>query len=120
MTTPTTTPTPRLTHGHTVRGLPIDDQTRCTHWQSELDIIALRIHCCRDWYPCYDCHAETTDHPATVWPLDQRDTEAILCGACGHTLTINQYLACESTCPACAAPFNPGCATHAHLYFQVD
>ena len=33
------------------------------------------------------------------------------------------YLALEAAadpaCPACGAPFNPGCAAHAPLYFDV-
>ena len=115
----TTIPMTRQIHGLSVRGIDVDPQTRCAHWHSELDIIALRMKCCGNWFPCYDCHTETTSHTGAVWPLDERATEAILCGACGHTLTIQDYLACESTCTACATPFNPGCATHAHLYFEV-
>ena len=115
-----TIPMTRQIHGHSVRGFDVDPQTRCTHWHGPTDIIALRIKCCGNWFSCYDCHAETTSHLGAVWPLDERDAEAILCGACGHTLTINQYLACESTCPVCDSAFNPGCANHAHLYFQVE
>ena len=112
-------PMTRQVHGHSVRGIDVDPQTRCSHWHSELDIIALRMKCCGNWFPCFDCHTETTSHTGAVWPLDERTTEAILCGACGHALTIQDYLACESTCPACGSAFNPGCATHAHLYFEV-
>ena len=45
--------------------------------------------------------------------------EAILCGACGATLTIRQYMQGDSCCPACGAHFNPGCRSHYHLYFQM-
>jgi hypothetical protein len=25
---------------------------------------------------------------------------------------------CESRCPVCSAPFNPGCRNHHHVYFE--
>jgi uncharacterized CHY-type Zn-finger protein len=28
-------------------------------------------------------------------------------------------LKCDSICPRCAGAFNPGCANHYHLYFEV-
>ena len=43
---------------------------------------------------------------------------AVLCGACGTQLTVRQYLACDNRCPACAAPFNPGCRLHYRFYFE--
>jgi len=43
----------------------------------------------------------------------------VLCGSCGEVLRIEDYLASDSTCPNCSAAFNPGCATHYHLYFEV-
>jgi uncharacterized CHY-type Zn-finger protein len=54
-----------------------------------------------------------------VWPIAERDRKAILCGACGLEMSIHDYLACADRCPACAAHFNPGCASHHHLYFEV-
>jgi uncharacterized CHY-type Zn-finger protein len=42
-----------------------------------------------------------------------------LCGSCGHQLTVREYLACDSVCPHCRREFNPGCARHYHLYFEV-
>ena len=101
-----------------VRGPVVDDQTRCIHYRTPLDIIAIRFACCREFYPCHLCHAETADHPAEQWPVADRDEPAVVCGACGHLLTITEYLKAER-CPACAAPFNPGCKLHTELYFQV-
>jgi uncharacterized CHY-type Zn-finger protein len=43
-----------------------------------------------------------------------------LCGACGHQLTVNEYLNCNSVCPRCRSQFNPGCANHYYLYFEKD
>jgi len=102
-----------------VHGLDVDPSTRCAHWHSALDIIAIKMRCCGAYYACRECHDALADHPAQVWAADERDTSAVLCGACGHELTVSEYLACESRCPLCAAPFNPGCHKHRHLYFAA-
>lgn len=105
--------------GVDVIGVDVDRETRCRHYHGPLDIVALRFRCCGDWYPCIDCHTELAGHAAEVWPLADRDAVAALCGACGHRLTVREYLACDSACPACGAAFNPGCALHHHLYFEM-
>ena len=107
----------RLIHGVEVRGVDIDAETRCGHWRSPLDIIAIKFKCCGGWFPCFDCHAETTGHLAEVWPASDFGEKAILCGACGYQLTIDEYLVSDSTCTRCSAAFNPGCAKHYHQYF---
>ncbi|MEM7018954.1 MAG: CHY zinc finger protein [Pseudomonadota bacterium] len=108
----------RTIHGQQVVGLEVDAQTRCDHWHSELDIIALKFKCCNTWYPCFDCHQALADHPPQVWPLAEREEKAVLCGACGELLSITDYLNCQSVCPNCRSQFNPGCALHYHLYFE--
>ena len=105
--------------GPPVHGLDVDPSTRCAHWHSALDIIAIKMRCCGAYYACRECHDALADHPAQVWAADERDAPAVLCGACGHELTVSEYLACESRCPLCAAPFNPGCHKHRHLYFAA-
>ncbi|WP_285115669.1 CHY zinc finger protein [Leifsonia sp. fls2-241-R2A-40a] len=101
-----------------VLGPVVDDETRCIHYRSPLDVIAIRFACCGEYYPCHLCHAEAAGHPAQQWPRHDRDREAVLCGVCGSELTIAEYLATDD-CPRCAAPFNPGCSLHAHLYFEA-
>ncbi|HCA60184.1 MAG TPA: hypothetical protein DEP46_19645 [Blastocatellia bacterium] len=108
----------RLVHGKEVFGVEVDEETRCGHWHSPLDIIAIRFKCCGRWYPCFDCHAEVAGHEPAVWPRAERAEKAILCGGCGVELSIDDYLACENLCPACECQFNPGCAKHYHLYFE--
>ena len=103
-----------------VYGKPIDHQKRCVHWHSILDIIAIKFKCCGKYYPCYSCHQETADHPSVVWPVSQFNEKAILCGVCGHEMTITEYKQCRNTCPKCASAFNPGCANHYHLYFETE
>ena|SRR5687767_2538095 len=104
-------------HGVQVTGIDVDRETRCTHYRSAQDIIAIKFKCCGGWFPCFECHRETVAHDARVWPGDERGELAVLCGACGHQMTITEYLACNSLCPRCESNFNPGCANHYHLYF---
>lgn len=100
-------------------GVEVDPQTRCAHYHSPLDIIAIRMKCCGAYYACKDCHAALADHPIEVWPRTEWEQKAILCGACGTELTISEYLGCGYRCTRCGAAFNPGCARHAHDYFDV-
>jgi uncharacterized CHY-type Zn-finger protein len=102
-----------------VHGVAVDPQTRCAHWRSPLDIIAIRMRCCGVWYACKDCHDALAGHPIQTWPRAEYDRPAVLCGACGTELTVRQYLACDNRCPACAAPFNPGCRLHYRFYFEA-
>ncbi|MBE1555339.1 CHY zinc finger protein [Sporosarcina limicola] len=104
--------------GHTVRGAVIDDETRCTHYHSEIDRIAIKFYCCDMYFPCYECHEENGCDNPKVWPKEKFDEKAILCGTCGHELTVSEYLDCKSECPACSAAFNPGCGSHRNLYFE--
>ncbi|MEO9247211.1 CHY zinc finger protein [Citricoccus nitrophenolicus] len=100
-----------------ILGSPVDDQTRCVHYRTELDVIAIRFWCCGEYYPCHLCHAEGAGHAARPWPLAEQGTEAILCGVCRRELPISTYRTVDA-CPHCAAPFNPGCTLHAGLYFE--
>ena len=108
----------RNVHGVEVEGIDLDGETRCAHWNSKLDIVALRFKCCGRWYSCFECHKDLADHPATVWTSEERNEMAVLCGSCGHKLTIEEYLNCDSKCTKCNASFNPGCSKHHDLYFE--
>ncbi|MGH7856279.1 MAG: CHY zinc finger protein [Candidatus Binatia bacterium] len=100
-------------------GSLVDEQTRCVHWNGPTDVIAIRFRCCGGYYACFDCHAELATHPPQRWGPDQLDAVAVLCGVCGAELTIAAYLGCGFVCPSCGASFNPGCASHYHLYFEL-
>ncbi|WP_293384699.1 CHY zinc finger protein [Phenylobacterium sp.] len=102
-----------------VRGLDLDPQTRCAHWHSDLDVIAIKMACCGTYYACHDCHAALAGHPPRVWAVEEFDEPAVLCGACGTELSVSAYLACGSRCPHCGAGFNPGCHKHRRLYFAA-
>ena len=101
-----------------VLGLELDPQTRCAHWRSPLDVIAIKMKCCGDYYACRECHNALADHEATVWPQIEWEQPAILCGVCGGELSVRAYMACANRCPSCGAAFNPGCRLHYHLYFE--
>jgi uncharacterized CHY-type Zn-finger protein len=106
--------------GVNVFGKLVDNQTRCVHWHSELDIIAIKFKCCDKYYPCFSCHEEEADHEHKVWPKAEFDQKAILCGVCGTELSIKDYMASNNTCPSCKSGFNPGCSKHYHLYFEIE
>lgn len=106
--------------GINIYGQTVDNQTRCQHWHSDLDVIAIKFKCCEKYYPCFSCHEEEADHKSEVWAKADFDTKAILCGVCGTELTVNEYQTSGNTCPKCNAAFNPGCSKHYHLYFETD
>ena len=101
-----------------VKGETVDNQTRCVHYHSDLDIIAIKFKCCNEYYPCFTCHAETADHAPQTWDKNDSKILAVLCGACQQEMTIHQYLNSSSVCPFCQAAFNPKCSNHYHLYFD--
>ncbi|TDL96597.1 CHY zinc finger protein [Macrococcus carouselicus] len=102
-----------------VKGAVVDHETRCIHYHSELDIIAIKFKCCGHYYPCYQCHNDAEDHDIERWPLEQFDTKAVLCGSCQYELAISEYMKAKS-CPACAACFNEGCSKHYPIYFKTE
>jgi uncharacterized CHY-type Zn-finger protein len=102
----------------TVRGVDLDAQTRCAHWHSTLDVVAIKMKCCGEYYACKDCHDALADHVARVWPASEFDEKAVLCGACGVEFSIRRYFECPDACPVCAAGFNPGCRHHRLFYFE--
>lgn len=106
--------------GPAVNGLEIGDHPGCAHWHSPLDIVALKFKCCGDYYACYECHRAVAGHAPVRWPAPDFDTQkAVMCRACKHEMTINTYMAANSACPACKASFNPNCAKHWVLYFEL-
>ncbi len=108
----------RLIHGEEINGVSVDAQTRCAHYKTELDVIAIKFKCCQRWFPCIECHHECADHSVERWAAAEGSERAILCGACGHQQTMAEYLDGNSICPVCNANFNPACSKHYHLYFE--
>ena len=100
-----------------VLGVDMDCDTRCAHYRTELDIVALRFGCCGQYYACHKCHGALTDHDADPWPTERRSEPAVYCGACETTLLATEYLNADA-CPVCESRFNPGCSAHYALYFE--
>ncbi|MWV42779.1 hypothetical protein GRF59_03990 [Paenibacillus sp. HJL G12] len=100
-----------------IYGAVIDNETRCVHYHTEKDIIAIKFKCCNRYYPCYKCHEEQADHDIKRWPQEQFDEWAILCGSCHTELTIRQYMN-TTCCPQCKASFNERCTAHYPIYFE--
>src|SRR5699024_10828953 len=105
-------------NGFHVKGA-IDSETRCTHYHTKNDRIAIKFYCCLNYFPCYKCHRELGCNQHGVWPQNLFNRQAILCGQCKGELTINEYLQNDNKCPLCEVSFNPGCSLHSHLYFDV-
>ncbi|MUK87692.1 hypothetical protein GMD78_04660 [Ornithinibacillus sp. L9] len=102
-----------------VYGPTIDEETRCIHYHSLNDIVAIKFKCCNKYYPCYKCHQESEGHSIIKWPKQEFDEQAILCGVCKTELTITEYVQ-TNTCPTCQSSFNEGCQNHYHIYFEME
>lgn len=105
--------------GTEVVGVGVDPETRCTHYATERDVLAIGFHCCGTFYPCHRCHTEVANHDAEVWPVSARDRRALLCGACGSRFSVEAYLKSPLACAECGVAFNPGCRDHHDRYFEV-
>lgn len=101
-----------------IYGPTVDDESRCIHYQTQLDIIAIKFKCCNKYYPCYKCHNEAASHTIQRWDSSEFNEKAILCGVCKHEMTINEYMMIEA-CPNCDAHFNNRCKYHYHHYFSI-
>lgn len=89
------------------------------HYDTEKDIIAIKFYCCQKYYPCYQCHDEGEDHAIIPWPADCLEATAILCGVCQREMRIIEYMNSGAACPYCQSAFNPKCANHYDIYFQL-
>ena len=96
-----------------IYGKLTDEQGRCVHYHSELDIIANKCSVCRKFYACYKCHDELENHPFGTTSQDEKAT--VMCGVCGKTFSYNEYSGLEK-CPSCGSGFNPRCALHKSCY----
>lgn len=103
-----------------VAGNLVDNQTRCSHYHSPLDVVAIKFPCCDIFYPCFQCHDTSADHPPKKWLRKSlENTPVVLCGVCRKVLTHAQYTQNNDRCAGCGTGFNPGCKNHSHLYFAT-
>ena len=99
------------------QGLLVDHESRCVHYHSDKDIVALQCYECQKYYACYQCHNKLESHVFSTYPLNLKEDRPILCGSCGKTLTYEEYTE-TGTCPFCNAAFNPACQNHYSIYFR--
>lgn len=103
-------------------GKLVDNQSRCEHWKSPLDVISLKLKCCPGkYYACFDCHSELNDSNHTVVRYDilmDSEVNVVICGVCNHEMTFGQYNNENLCCPNCSAKFNPLCKLHYNYYFD--
>ena len=83
------------------QGLLVDHESRCVHYHSDKDIVALQCYECKKYYACYQCHNELESHVFSPYPLNLKEE---------YTET--------GTCPFCNAAFNPACQNHYSIYFR--
>lgn len=103
-----------------LKGQLVDTHTRCRHYHSTLDIIAIKFKCCDAYFPCYKCHQESESHDIIRWKKLDLDTEkVILCGSCYNLLYYQEYSADDNICLYCNSGFNPNCSLHYGLYFEL-
>ncbi|NEU57973.1 CHY zinc finger protein [Halorussus sp. MSC15.2] len=107
----------REIHGRTARGVEVGPETRCAHYDTDRDVVALRFACCDEYYPCFRCHDAAADHDAERVSVES-SASAVLCGVCGAELTPREFVDGTHECPECGVEFNPGCADHYELYFD--
>ena len=103
---------------YVVRGVDVDPETRCAHYDGDRDVIALRLGCCETFYACHACHEAVADHESQPWPRDRFAEPAVLCGVCERALSAREHLDSDHECSACGAAFNPGCRAHYDRYFE--
>ncbi|KAF2706037.1 hypothetical protein K504DRAFT_460132 [Pleomassaria siparia CBS 279.74] len=130
---PNESPTPTPPHQSsslepTIHGIDLTPLTQCTHWNSPLDIIAIRHACCRKFYACISCHNTLeTGHNPSVWSRKDWDDKAVFCGNCKMMWSIRGYVEGggggkdgKPKCGGCGAGWNPGCKNHWGLYFDMS
>jgi Uncharacterized conserved protein len=103
-----------------LRGVGVDSETRCVHYNTRQDVIALRFGCCEQYFPCHACHEAVADHDPVPWPRARFEESAVLCGVCRNTLSAREYLANPLECPICGVKFNPDCQAHHAEYFEGE
>lgn len=43
-------------------GIGLDSSSRCYHYHTKLDIVALKCAVCQKYYACYKCHDALEEH----------------------------------------------------------
>nr|WP_197696932.1 CHY zinc finger protein [Streptococcus merionis] len=95
-------------------GLGVDQESRCQHYHSRVDIAALKCKACQKYYACYECHDAMESHLFVA--TDSSEVYPVLCGNCKTYLSRTDYE--TYFCPNCTHAFNPKCILHKNIYFK--
>lgn len=97
-------------------GIDLDQEYRCLHYHTTLDIVGLKCAFYQTYYACYHCHDQLTEHAFV--PTGPAEMFPVICGHCRKLLSRAGY-ACGH-CPYCQSPFNPACHRHKDIYFLKE
>lgn len=97
-------------------GIGLDSSSRCYHYHTKLDIVALKCAVCQKYYACYKCHDALEEHCFAATKSDEMFL--VLCGSCRQMLTLKEYK--TGFCPYCRMLFNPNCQRHDSIYFSKE
>ncbi|WP_438835700.1 CHY zinc finger protein [Streptococcus pluranimalium] len=53
------------------KGIVIDDNSRCQHYHSSQNIVALKYADCHSYYACYKCHGAMESHSFKATSADE-------------------------------------------------
>lgn len=97
-------------------GIDLDQEYRCLHYHTTLDIVGLKCAFCQTYYACYHCHDQLTEHAFV--PTGPAEMFPVMCGHCRKLLSRAEYEC--GHCPYCQSPFNPACHRHKDIYFLKE
>lgn len=100
-----------------IYGLLVDNEIRCQHYHTELDIVALKCFDCLKYYACYQCHDNLEEHCFRAYPCHLKQDKVLICGVCQHEMVIEEYQEAIA-CSNCHSVFNPACSKHYDIYFE--
>ena len=101
-----------------IYGLLVDNQSRCQHYHTELDIVALKCFDCLKYYACYQCHDRLGGtHSFRAYPCHLKQDKVLICGVYQHEMVIDEYQE-AIVCPNCHSAFNLACSKHYDIYFE--
>ncbi|ALS01278.1 hypothetical protein ATZ33_07825 [Enterococcus silesiacus] len=101
-----------------IHGSVVDNQGRCVHYASAVDVVGNKCFLCKKYYACFQCHDELEAHNFMPWPLvADPGAKIVLCGVCQFEMTADEYKK-QSGCLNCGQLFNPNCSKHSAIYFS--
>ncbi|WP_086329548.1 CHY zinc finger protein [Candidatus Enterococcus mansonii] len=100
-------------------GSMVDNEGRCIHYDSQVDVVANKCSFCKKYYACFRCHDEHENHSFLSWPISKNpDEKIVVCGSCHYEMTYSEYS--TNRCLNCGHLFNKNCSIHQRIYFEIN